>query len=158
RIASNMMRSAATDYAERGRLNELANLLDIEIINIEGNSTGVSALCTFQNPPGIQALFPYDIPERAGAELLESIERESNGQPYNSSIRKYLYSLPPLTEQKYEIASNGQPLHAPVVIKNVNLATSALLLLPSLIQFEGHIIGVGFEPGVRFVKIKTEDE
>ncbi len=160
RIASNMMRNAAA-YAERGRLNELANLLDIEIAQIEGNSVELSAVCTFSPPRGGQAqmFFPGDIPERASRELLESIEEESKGHPHNTSVRHYLAALPQgLTRQRYELHANGQVLHEPVIIEGLNLAAPTLEDLPHLVEFVGSIIGVGFEPGTTEVRVKTEDE
>lgn len=159
RIASNMLGDAAAGYAERGRLRDLATLLDIEIEEIVGNSVGVSAVFTYQEPPDAQAnLFARGIPERAGAQLLEAIQNEGAGRPYNSAVRKYLGALPPrLTRQRYELNSNGQALHAPVVIEQVNLAEAVLVDLPHIVEFVGSVIGVGFEPGISEVRVKTED-
>jgi hypothetical protein len=160
RIASNMLRDAA-GYAERGRLNELANLLDIEIAQIEGSSVELSAVCTFRPPPDPQAnlFFPGDILERAGKELLDSIDEESKGHPYNTSVRNYLSALPSgLTRQQYELSENGKVLHAPVVIGPVSIAATPLLNLPYLIEFTGSVTGVGFEPGVTEVRVRTEED
>lgn len=131
RIASNMI-SAAQEYAEVGRLHNLANLLDVEIAAIEGSSTGILAHGTYRQEAQEQiAFFPPDIPERAGIELIKAIEQESKGQPYNTSVRKFLAALPQgLTRQRYELNDErGQQLHAPIVLGHMNLP------IPSLVDF-----------------------
>jgi hypothetical protein len=159
RIASNMI-SAAQEYAEVGRLHNVANLLDVEIAAIEGNSTEILAYGTYRQEAHAQiAFFPPEIPERAGIELVEAIEQESNGQPYNTSVRKFLQALPQgLTRQSYELKDEqGRQLHAPVVLGHLNLPSPTLVDLPYLFEFSGNVVGVGFEPGKSEVRIKTVD-
>lgn len=158
RIASNMLRNAAS-YAESGRLKDLANRLDIEIQSVEGtNPLELAAVCTFDAPIEIQPpLWPVNIAERASKELLDSIEEESSGRPRNTAVRSYLKLLPPLSKQKYELHDNGRVLHDPVIIDELNLTNPSLTDLPHLIQFAGSVIGVGFEPGISEVRIRTEE-
>lgn len=158
RIASNMMRRA-TSYAETGRFQDLANRLDIEIETINGNSLQVNGLVTFAPPPELQAtLFPFDIPERASKELLDFIEAESKGRPYNTGVRNFLSAFPPgLTKQKYELNENGRVLHEPVVIDHLELADPSLPNLPHFVMFSGSIVGVGFPPGTSEVRVRTTE-
>jgi hypothetical protein len=159
RIASNMMRVAA--YAESGRLKELANRLDIEIETVAGtNPLELTTVCTFDAPRDLQPpLFIDDIPERASKELLDSILDESKGRPRNSAVRSYLGKLPVgLARQTYELHDNGNILHEPVIIEDVNLVTPTIGGLPYLIEFEGNIVGVGFDPGINRVRVKAEED
>ena len=153
-----MMRNA-TAYAETGRFKDLAARLDIEIETINGNSLELNGLCTFAPPPELQAvLFPFDIPERASKELLDSIDAESRGRPYNQGVRNFLSALPPgLVKQKYELSDNGHALHAPVIIEQVTLVDPSLANLPHIIAFSGNIVGVGFQPGTSEVRVRTTD-
>jgi hypothetical protein len=158
RIASNMMRAAT--YAERGRLKELANRLDIQVQSISGNNPlQLTSLCTFNVPPDIQAsLFPNALAERASQELLSSIADESAGRLRNAGVRRYLLKLPVgLARQTYELNDNGRSLHQPVIIEDLNMAPSTLTALPYLIAFTGSIVGVGFEPGTSEVRIKPDE-
>jgi hypothetical protein len=160
RIASSMVKSANVGLVEHGRLHNLANHLDIEIESIAGtNPLELTAVCTFDAPVDIQTpFFPINLAERASKELLDSIEDESNGRARNSVIRSYLLKLPSqLTRQKYELHDNGHTLHEPIVIEHLKLATSGSPL-PYLMEFEGHIVGVGFEPGANEVRVKTNEE
>lgn len=157
RIASSMF-SAAEEYAVTGRLHNLSNLLDIEIAAIEGTSTGVVAYATFHQE--YQAQIPFfvnDIPERAAAELVESIAEEGSGRPRNATVRKFLQALPQgLTRQSYEVRDEqGQPIHAPVTLGEMHLPSPTLVDLPHLIEFAGNVIGVGFEPGKSEVRVRT---
>lgn len=157
RIASSMF-SDAEEYAVTGRLHTLSNWLDIEIAAIEGASTGIRAYATFHQEFQAQSsFFPTDIPERAAAELMESIEEEGNGRPRNATVRKYLAALPPgLTRQSYEVRNEqGEPLRTPVVLGEMHLPAPSLVDLPYLFEFVGKVVGVGFEPGKSEVRIKT---
>jgi hypothetical protein len=156
RIASNMF-GAAEEYAVTGRLHNLTHLLDVEIAAIEGTSTGIVAYATFHQEALAQIpFFVTDIPERAAAELVESIEEEGNGRPRNATVRKFLAALPRgLAHQRYEVRNGGGPLHAPVVLGEMHLPAPSLVDLPYLFEFAGDVIGVGFEPGKSEVRVRT---
>lgn len=154
RIATQMVSAAAErENPNFGRFANVARQLDIEIISIEGNSTGFNGCISFLQPPGELPLFA-DLPERAAIELLDSIERESKGQPANWAVRKYLGSLPPtIHRQLYELHENG------TTSKRVEIGDVRLMELPEefpfLRQVEGSVTGVGFEPGRPEVRVRT---
>src|SRR5947209_608331 len=106
RIATQMVSSAMEgEQPKVGRFADPARNLDIEITKVDGNSLGISTVVSFrQPPPPPQASLPLwnDLPERAGKELLDAIERESNGQLANTAVRTYLSLLPSgVRHQKY---------------------------------------------------------
>jgi len=156
RIATQMVSTAVgAEHPRTGRFANVARQLDIEITNIEHNSTGFDSVVTFAQPPDELPLFA-DLPGRAVLELLDSIERESNGQPANWSVRKYLATLPTgVHRQVYELHENG------TTQKRVELGDIKILELPQdlpiLREFQGQVVGVGFEPGRSEVRIKTEN-
>jgi hypothetical protein len=155
RIATQMVSTAVeNERPKAGRFASLARQLDIEIISIEGSSTGFHGLVSFQQPPDTLPLFA-DLPERSVVELLDSIERESRGQPANWSVRRYLASLPPaITRQSYELTENG------VTKKRVEIGSVVLTEVPeefaSLREISGDVVGVGFMPGRPEVRVRGE--
>lgn len=158
RIATQMVSSAVEGETPRtGRFADPARNLDIEIREIRGNSLELRSVITFQDPQGIQQPLPFwaDLPERAGIQLLDSIERESRGQLANSAVRKYLSSLPAgIRKQEYNLHSNGTPIKN-VVIGDVQL-TALPVELPYLRLEQGSIVGVGFDPGRSEIRLKPE--
>jgi hypothetical protein len=154
RIATQMVSTAVEgEHPKTGRFASIARQLDIEIVSIEGQSTGFNAVVSFAQPPEELPLFA-DIPERATFELLDSIERESRGQAANWAVRRYLGALPTgVRRQWYDFAANGHAKH--IEIGDIHLAEMPGEP-PSLRQYEGNIIGVGFEPGRSEVRIRTE--
>lgn len=155
RIATRMVTAAVEpERPAKGRFADLARSLDIEITNIEGNSTGFNGLVTFAIPPDELPLFA-DLPDRAVMELLDSIDRESRGQPSNWPVRQYLNALPEgIHKQTYEFHENG------TVRKRVEIGDVKLMEIPAEFPFlrevEGSIIGVGFDPGKTEVRIRGE--
>ncbi|MGB8773101.1 MAG: hypothetical protein WCC78_03105 [Terriglobales bacterium] len=156
RIATQMVNTAIEgEYPKVGRLSKVASQLDIEIVSIAQNSSGVDALVMLhidsnETPP----LF-NDLVDRATVELLESIERESKGQASNSAVRTYLKSLPSgVNRQTYAFSDNGH------VRKSVDIGDLKFVELmgdlPMLEELAGSIIGVGFDPGKNEVRLKTE--
>ncbi|HZU44493.1 MAG TPA: hypothetical protein VE994_17590 [Terriglobales bacterium] len=154
RIATQIVSAAANaDNPKSGRLTNVARQLDIQIESIQGNSGGFDGIVTFEPPPDVLPLFG-DLPARATIELLDSIERESKGQPSNWAVRKYLSALPTgVRKQTYDFHDNGA-VKKHVEIGDVQFAAIPADL-PSLREYEGDIVGVGFEPGRPEVRIKT---
>jgi hypothetical protein len=153
RIATQMV-STAVDRPKFGRFANLARQLDIQVIDVEGNSTGIDAVVSFTPPPDMLPLFG-DVAERAVSELLDSIKLESDGTVRDSAVRGYLQSLPlGVHKQLYELHDNG------LVKKSVDIGDLKLSgmppELPYLRTIEGDIVGVGFEPGRNEVRIKPE--
>ena len=155
RIATQMVGSATEgEHPRTGRFANLARQLDIEIVQIVGNSSGADAIVTFYTPPDELALFA-DLPDRATLELLTAIERESSGQPSNSAVRSYLKSLPlGLHKQSYEFHNNGT-MRRRVEIGDMKV-TDLPSELPSFREVQGNVVGVGFEPGKSEVRLKSE--
>lgn len=158
RIATQMVSSAVdVPVAKTGRFADPARNLDIEITRIDGNSLGLTSVIEFRTLPLPQASLPLwaDLPERAGRELLDAIERESNGQLANSSVRKYLAELPSgITKQEYNLMRDGRDIRR-VTIGDVKL-TALPQELPYLRETDGNIVGVGFEPAKSEIRIRTE--
>jgi hypothetical protein len=156
RIATQMVSTALeNERPKSGRFANIARQLDIEIISIEGGSTGFNGLVSFHQPPDELPLFA-DLPERAVTELMDSIERESRGHTSNWAVRKYLSSLPPeIHSQTYELHENGT-VKRRIEIGDVKLADIPEDF-PFLREIDGAIVGVGFEPGRPEVRIKTEN-
>ena len=149
-----MASTAEGEHPKTGRFANIARQLDIEIVSIQGGSGGFDGLVTFEPPPDVLPFFG-DLPERATIELLDSIERESNGHPANWAVRKYLGALPPgVTRQTYDFQENGT-VKKHIEIGDVKFAALPADL-PSLRGYEGDLIGVGFEPGRPEVRIKTD--
>lgn len=155
RIATQMVTSAVENEQPRfGRFASIARQLDIEIVSIEHGSGGFNGLITFQESPEMLPIFG-EIPERVAVELLDSIDEESKGNLRNSSVRRYLNSLPSgLHKQTYEFHLNGD------VRKRVEIGDLKIgeipTDLPYLVESEGSIIGVGFEPGRNEIKVKQD--
>ncbi|MHB8391124.1 MAG: hypothetical protein ACYDBH_16335 [Acidobacteriaceae bacterium] len=156
RIATQIVGSAIEgENPSVGRFATLARQIDIDLVGIEEGSCGLAAELAFRPPPNELAIFA-DLPERAAEELLTDIERESRGQLTHSSVRRYLRSLPTgLTHQVYELFDTGGRSKSRVELGEIKL-TEIPEELPYLVEHEGKIVGVGFEPGRPEVKIKSE--
>jgi hypothetical protein len=159
RIATQIVRNAVGgEYPKVGRYADLARNLDIEIVKVDGHSLGLSSVISFREIPGPQPDLPLwaALPERAGKELLEAIERESSGELAHVAVHKYLSSLPEgIEQQKYNLHSNGRSIRK-VEFGRAKL-TEIPLELPFLRRIEGDIVGVGFDPGKNEVRVKPED-
>jgi len=154
RIASNIVTNAA-EPAESGRLAAAARNLDIEITGIIEGSSGINALLTFEAPDTSQVEMFNEFAESVGIELLESIRAESEGKQRNAAVRKYLQALPEqLTRQEYNLSDNGRSIRD-VLIGKMDLPKLMLEPLPLLIESQGKVTGVGFEPRWE-VKVKGE--
>jgi hypothetical protein len=155
RIATQMVSNAVdAEHPKSGRFANLARQLDIELLNLEEGSGGFNALVTFAQPPEELPLFG-DIPERATIELLQSIDQESKMIPRNTSVRRYLQSLPPgIHKQFYEYHENG---HSKMRVEFGDMELSQIpMTLPYLVELEGNVVGVGFDPGRSEVRLKAE--
>lgn len=155
RIATQMVKAALDSEKPRvGRFADLARSLDIELVNIEGNSTGFDAVVSFTHPPDMLPLF-MDLPERATIELLDSIDDERKGIARHGAVRNYLHSLPDgIHKQMYELHDNG------VTKKKVEFGDIDFIELPidlpMLVEIQGDVVGVGFDPGRNEVRVKPE--
>lgn len=139
-----------------GRLANPARQLDIEIARLEEGSTGVVAVCTFQPAPTTSAQLLGTLAAVASLQLLEAIEQESTGHLRHATVRKYLNSLPSgVRHQSYSLNSEEHKLQKTVVVENMNLP-QVPAEMPYLAQYNGNIIGVGFEPGKTEIRIKGE--
>jgi hypothetical protein len=154
RIASNAI-SNAVEPAESGRLAAAAKNLDIEIAGVIEGSGGFSTLLTFQIPGSSQVEMFNLLAENVGRELVESIKSEAAGTHRNAAVRKYLQALPPaLTFQNYNLHENGRSI-ADVTLGKMNLPALLVDPLPALIEIQGRVTGVGFDPKWE-VKVREE--
>lgn len=159
RIATQLVSSAVgTEHPKRGgRWAELARHLDIELTELTEGSIGLNGVVTFLESPQVEMPFVMDLADRATDELLESIDKESRQIPRNWAVRKYLASLPSgVTNQVYELYSNGAAEPSKRVVVGHIALPDIPIDLPSLVELEGDVIGVGFDPGRSEVRIKAE--
>jgi hypothetical protein len=158
RIATNMVDQALDDrQSSIGRFTDDARQLDIEITELIKGSLGVDSLVTIATPAGETLPLFADLPEKATMVLLDAIDAERQGILTNSTVRRYLQSLPNgITQQTYGIYQNGD------MLKKVSFGTVEIAKvptdLPSLAEYFGYVVGVGFEPGAFEVRIKPEGE
>ena len=157
RKASNMLReSISRKETNVGRLAAEADQIDIEIGAIRQGSSGVNGLISVQLPPGQQPLWPEGLAADAIGRLIDDIEAESRGVRRNERVRKYLGALHPgITKQYYALRVDG------TVEKELTLGSVAITpdlgSLPYLVEHRGRVVGVGFDPGRHFVRIKTSN-
>jgi len=101
-------------------------------------------------------IWPEKLAEDAIDRLLGDIEYESRGIQRNKGVREYFRQLPPgLNKQDYILRVDGS-VRREVHIGPLNLATD-LSEIPYLMEITGNVIGVGFDPGKYFVRIKSTD-
>lgn len=157
RTASNMLREAMQRKETYiGRFAAQADQIDIQIAKIGGGSLDLENIITVQPFPGQAALWPEGLAEDALDRVLSDIERESKGVRRNGAVLDYLQSLPSaLVSQDYWLYVDRQ-LKKHVRIGSLSLDTD-LQFLPYLSEMTGYVIGVGFEPGRNFVRVKASD-
>lgn len=159
RKASNIIRDAmARESVSVGRFASEASRIDIEVQSLLASSSGIQSVVRMQPPPpGMQMPLVFDnLPEQATDQVLEAIDKESRGVPADEATRKYLDSLPPaITHQEYTLTTDGVvKRHVPLTLVSLpEMATD----LPYLSETVGKVIGVGFEPGRHWVRIKGQD-
>ncbi len=157
RIASNIVGDALEDRpATVGRLAEVARQLDVEIVRVQGSSSGFAGLVGLNIPTGNNLPLFDTLPETATMELLTALELEGKGTPKDKLVRQYIRSLPlGLGRHSYSLHENGRELKTVTLF---GLSTvNGNLELPYFAEYVGSITGVGFEPGRPEVRIKTEE-
>lgn len=155
RIGTSIVGDAVGTEVITGRLRDVAKQIDVEVTGLIASSTGISALVTFTIPQGEQIPLFADLPERVVDEFLDAVHEESRGVWRNSSVRRYLRSLPSgLTSQTYTAVRNGGE---PRTITIGAVSLTELHDMPYLKAFAGSIIGVGFEPGKNEVRFRVPE-
>ena len=106
----------------------------------------IDGVVTFVQPPDELPFFA-DLPQRAMFELMDSIDRESKGQPSDFSVRKYLELLPRgVHRHVYEIYDDG----ATTPSKRIEVGDVKLPEVPEEFPFirdiVGDVLGVGSPP------------
>jgi len=158
RTGSNLL-SKAFDSSELGarggRLNKLADGLDLELKGVSPGCANVSFVCTFTPPPGEQYPLVNGINERACLTLVSDIEGEQAGKATSSVARAFLRAVPDgVRRQRYAVVVDGEEK------KVVEFGEAQLPELPEplpgLSRLEGRVVAVGFEPGRTFVSVKGE--
>ncbi len=159
RTASNIVRDAIDmREASVGSFAFDAGRIDIEVHSLVTSCGGIQGVVKMQLPPqGTQIPLSFDdLTERATDRVLEDIEKESRGVLRNNSVRRYLDSLPPgITQQEYSLSVDGEEKRH-VVFGSVSLP-EPITELPYLAEVVGNVIGVGFEPGRNWVRVKGKD-
>lgn len=158
RRASNIVRSLKNqEPLASGPLAEEAKRIDLEVQELLASSSGIHGLVRTTEPEvGSQLTMPSpDLLMDATAQTLEDIERVPSGESADPSVRKYLGSLPKgISSQEYKLSCGGQ-VHKQVALGTVSLSMEKTSL-PCLSETVGRVIGVGFEPGSNWVRIKCQ--
>ena len=159
RRASNIIRNAVDMGAVTvGRLPSAADRIDIEVQSLLASSGGIQSLVQMQQPElGVQIPMMFvDLPEQATDQTLEAIDKERRGVLSDAGVRKYLELLPQsITSQEYTLTADGE-LKRKVSFGQFKLP-EIITELPYLTDTVGKVIGVGFEPGRNFVRIRGLD-
>ncbi len=158
RKANSKLREAADRRdVDVGRFKAEARKIDIEIESITHGSGGISSVVTVEAPvSGQHSLWPDGLAEDSLKDVLGDIESEGRGNRRNRAVRAYLAALDPrVTAQDYTASVNG------TVLARVHLGTfiisGELSDVPYIVEPRGRIVGLGFEPGRPFIRIKTAD-
>ena len=157
RRAANIVRDATgREETLRGRIGGEAARIDIEIANLVSGSAGIDGQITLLPPPEGQLALFSDLAADAADSVLDDLEQEGAGTPRDKCVREYLESLPSgLTRQQYSLTVDGS-MRREVVLERVVLAQLGPDL-PFLVETDGKLIAVGFDPGRRWIKIKSND-
>lgn len=97
----------------------LAQLLDLQIVDISEGSLKLGIRCTLEPPPN--ELVPMFLIDRTAEELMTSLREESQGIARQRVVRKFLKSLPSgVTSQRYALVRNGQEVDVVKIGEAVN--------------------------------------
>ena len=156
RTASNLLASAGDgSSSSTGRLHKQAELLDLEIESIAGNSAMPSFVAT-QMASATQACLIPDIALKSLDRLLQDIEEESKGSPQSHVARAYLRSLPSGIKNQLYVLKYGD-----VEMRRVAFGAPVIAEipheLPRLLRGTGQVVGVGFAPGHPYVEIMSKE-
>ena len=158
RKASNIVRiSRNQEPLASGPFAEEAKRIDLEVQGLLASSSGIHGLVRMNEPEvGNQLTMPFrDLPMDATARTLEDIERVRSGEAADQSVKKYLGSLPSgVSSQEYKLSRGGE-VHQQIAFGGVSVSMDTTTL-PCLSETVGKVIGVGFEPGSNWVRIKCE--
>ena len=158
RIASGIVSDAVddSDYGARGgKYAKQAELLDLEIVELQEGSLGLMTECSLRVPPGQNFALFEDLSDRTALKLLDAVEAESKGHLQSQVVRKYLAALPAgVTAQRYSVYGDTAEVRS-IDVGRVQLA-EALPDVPFLSRVVADIVGVGFEPGKTEVRLRTE--
>ncbi len=158
RRASNIVRSSRNlEPSALGRLAEDAKWIDLEVQQLLASSVGIQGLVRMTDPAiGKQFTMPLlDLPMKATVQTLEDIDRARSGESADQSVKKYLESLPSgISEQEYKLSRGGE-VRRQFAFGRVSLSAETTSL-PCLSETVGRVIGVGFEPGHNWVRIKCQ--
>ena len=159
RRASNIIRNAVDMEAVTvGRFTSDADRIDIEVQSLLASSGGIQSLVQMRQPElGMQIPMMFvDLPEQATDQTLEAIDKERRGVLSDAGVRKYLDLLPQsITSQEYTLTADGEQRRK-VSFGQFELP-KLITELPYLTDTVGKVIGVGFEPGRNFVRIRGLD-
>ena len=154
RIASNLLAQADSTT---GRLHTFAYLFDLQLEQIKQGSAGIVAACVIDAEPGFLGDVWAPWTTRTAEALLTDIEAEANGEFRNGAVRKYLRALPEgVTGQQYAF-SDGNGYRREIAIGSMRLPEGPTEM-PVLHERTYAIVGVGFEPGESFVRLKGADD
>jgi hypothetical protein len=149
RIGTSQEREAGAGV-RGGRFSKEAAGLDVQIESLTTNSPVHLACWVVQVGESPLPLIA-DLPHRAASTFVEAVRSESSGQPYFAAVRRFLAALPPgVSHQRYAYRS---PAGVNQVAEVGTMSLPETKALPYLLEVEGQVVGVGFEPGEPSVRL-----
>lgn len=143
-------------YGKGGSPKQAAQGVGLELVGVRGNCATLDFVVTppADPPQGSQkqiALF-HDLHERAILELLDDLQKETEGIPTNHKGREFLLALPDdLGVQTYKVEKGGE------VLRSLELGETSLEEAPispgGLLHGYGQVVGVQFLPARPHIRI-----
>lgn len=141
------------DYGVRGgRRRKVAKQLDLRLQALEPGSAvlrmSVESGQSNETPMG----FASNLPERTARQFVAAVRDESQGRPRSGVVRRYLRALPGGISQQYRLQRGGEVLDEVQVLDPQLVDAPAEM--PSISDYIGRVVGVGFEPGQSRIKVR----
>lgn len=143
------------DYGLRGgRRRKVAKQLDLRLQALEPGSAALRMAVASGQVDDTPLGFGADLPERTARQFVAAIRDESEGRPRSGVVRRYLRALPGGLSQEYKLLRGDEVLDA-VQVRDPQLV-DAPAEMPSIADYVGRVVGVGFEPGQSRIKVRHE--
>jgi hypothetical protein len=143
-IATGLLSTAAGRSATSKRLAH-APVVDVQLALPEIRQGSLTAPCYLETLDSQVLLFMPDLAMRAGTELIQAIEAESQGRPRNHYVRRFLDGIPKSVTRQGYAAFDGSQRIAAVEFGEIRLAEMPESP-PRLERVVGEIMGLSFGP------------
>lgn len=141
-----------------GRFGRLPRQLDLELVGVTDGCARLHFAVTRKVDPRDSAVWLETLPQQALQELCEDIGKEAAGGDANEAARAYLNKLPDgLNRQRYVARVDGTTV-AEVEFSSMEDIIAPDHLVGGLLRVEATLVGVGFEPGEPYVRVRVEGD